>query len=531
MMKITGRDEHVLFGFSMIVAGDLNGDQVPDYVIGDPSFDTGTVEDVGTVEAYSGATGLLLWQITGTDYWDQFGLELLAMEDRNGDGIPEILVSTNDEYTGEMQIFSGADGTFLEVLQLPVYAQGTARSMASIADLDGDGVSDCILGRSNADSNGLTGNGAVLVISGATLNVLWQQKGDIKHAALGSSVASVGDVNGDGFDEVLSGATGARPPGGYGSGSAFLYSGIDGQLLYRWDGDRPHQDFGSAVASAGDADGDGIPDCAVGAKSDAYGTGINQGSFSIYSGVDGRLLCKVYGQENSVLLGNSLATAGDVDLDGKDDLLVSSWEFKGRLHLYSGSSGIRLFTQEPERISGSSTAKLGSEIIGLGDFNGDGNLNYLTSDPGADSNGSIYLMSFAPFIHTDTQSFSAATGDLIRYELDFPAEWAISPDLSYALLASGSGSGPTLISGYGVPLTADFLFQETLAGHYPAFVQDGAGILDSEGKATVTLQIPPGAASPWIHQSIYLAAISFESAPGTHLVHGVSRAVSLTVLP
>ncbi|KAA3613415.1 MAG: hypothetical protein DWQ01_02510 [Planctomycetota bacterium] len=530
-MKFLGDNSYDLFGLSLAALEDLDGDQIAELAVGGPGYDSGTTQDVGIVRVYSGAGGDLLWEISGSAYNDDFGLAMAPMDDRNGDGVPEVLVATGEAPDGKLRILSGMDGSFLDEILLPGSAHGRIRELATLADVNGDGVSDLVVGSSGADSNGLNNNGAVLVVSGASLAVLWQQEGDVDTAYLGTSVANAGDVNGDGYEDVLGGALWAEPNGISRAGSAFLYSGTDGQILYRWDGTMQDQRFGEVVSSAGDANGDGVLDCAVTALADAQGGGSWQGSVSVYSGADGQLIYKVFGSEDFADLGIALACAGDVDQDGKDDLWMASAEFNGRVHLYSGDSGYRLFSQEPESTYGSSYQDLGVEIVGLGDFNGDGNLNYFTSDPGVEYKGAAYLMSFRPFIQASTHTLSAASGGTVQYDLDFPGDWHLYPDLFYALLASGAGQGPTLLAGYWIPLTPDALYSQTLAGQYPAVVQNGAGALDADGNAVVTLSFPPGAASGLINQTFHLAAVSYEYAPWVTVFHGVSRPVTLTILP
>ena len=81
----------------------------------------------------------------------------------------------------------------------------------------------------------------------------------------GTSVSGAGDVNGDGFADVIVGAIGADPGGLQFAGSAYVYSGADGSLLHQWDGGAADDWFGESVSGAGDVNGDGFADVIVGA--------------------------------------------------------------------------------------------------------------------------------------------------------------------------------------------------------------------------------------------------------------------------
>ena len=165
---------------------------------------------------------------------------------------------------------------------------------------------------------------------------------------LGYSVASAGDVNADGVPDILVGAPsyyiefncflGGPFPGAVPynqAGRVWLYSGADGGILSTFDGDLPGDRFGHAVASAGDVNGDGVPDIAVGAPGD----GVNSGYVRIFSG-QGRRPPLFTLMDYSPTFGASVAGVGDQNGDGFDDVAVGvPGSAAGYVVLYSGRNG------------------------------------------------------------------------------------------------------------------------------------------------------------------------------------------------
>src|SRR5215510_13005486 len=139
---------------------------------------------------------------------------------------------------------------------------------------------------------------------------------------LGVAVAGAGDVNGDGFADVIAGATDGVGNGDE-PGTAIVYSGLDGAVLYRFVGDFDGDAFGTAVAGAGDVDRDGFDDVIVGARYDDH-TAIFSGAVKVYSGKTGAVLHAFYGDGEGDRLGYSVAGAGDVNGDGFADIVAGA---------------------------------------------------------------------------------------------------------------------------------------------------------------------------------------------------------------
>lgn len=252
-------------------------------------------------------------------------------------------------------------------------------ALAGIGDVDGDGRADLAVGAPRA-SAGAQQAGLVRVHSGSDGRELWRVLGTSAYEGFGSALAGAGDVDLDGVPDFLVGAPRGNPP----SGSAFVLSGADGSVLWSWSGLAGGDRYGDAVAGPGDADGDGWPDLAIGAPYDDVG-GLNAGRVELRSGRTGALLLQLSGQPFD-LLGSALASPGDVDGDGRADLLVGAplsdeKSFNaGKALLVSGRDGAVLLAVRGSGIGD----QLGQRLAGLGDVDGDGRPDLGIGAPGAD---------------------------------------------------------------------------------------------------------------------------------------------------
>lgn len=183
-------------------------------------------------------------------------------------------------------------------------------------------------------------------------------------------VASAGDVDRDGFDDVLVGLPLESPRGGGAqwTGRASLYSGRDGAILFEFHGERLDQ-LGWRVAGLGDTDRDGHPDFAI--ASIAEVRGLAQGVVRVHSGKDGSLLHTLVGAPNEVRVGWALCGIGDIDGDGCRDVAYSAIgqdaQSPGRVYIASGRTGLNL-----RRIDGRNGERLGAALANAGDMNRDG---------------------------------------------------------------------------------------------------------------------------------------------------------------
>lgn len=323
LYQIDGTTRYEFLGQSVAALSDINGDGISDFIAGA----IGNPNSLGHASVYSGVDGSLLFRFdipfhsSGNIEYDR--LSVAGVGDINEDGKADFIVGI--PYANLVFIYSGADGSLLYQLNGDSRAE-FGHSVAGIGDVNGDGKSDFIVGADWAlQENGRVGS--AFIYSGADIAVLYQKNGVIYNQFMGYSVASLGDLDKDGINDFIVGA----PLFGYGgfpfdSGSVYVYSDASGSLLFEKKG-RLLQLFGHSVSSAGDVNLDGTPDFIVGAPGDhdlQLRLEVRTGSAYVYSGVDGSLIYQVRSFKDLDFFGFSAASAGDLNGDGKSDIIVSA---------------------------------------------------------------------------------------------------------------------------------------------------------------------------------------------------------------
>lgn len=229
-------------------------------------------------------------------------------------------------------------------------------SVGAHGDVNNDGIEDFVVGAPQPINGGI--GGYAQVYSGADGAVLFSFTGSYNRQKLGTSVALLRDVNADGHDEVLIGAPGeCSSSGNTDSGSARLYSGLDGSLLYTFLGTAIDDCFGYSVAAAGDIDLDGIDDLLVGAKN---------GYVQAFSGVDGTTIYTLQASLTNEAIGTSVSSAGDVNGDGTVDILSAASDFN-YAEVFSGADGSSLYA-----MADNGDTRIGVGLSAVGDINHDG---------------------------------------------------------------------------------------------------------------------------------------------------------------
>lgn len=331
-------------GYAVATAGDINGDGYDDLVVGAPGAQDLVYREGVASLFYGGPGGLATtpaWKLGGGQQGSRFGAAVAAAGDLNGDGYGDLVVGAA-EYnngttkTGAAMVFYGSrdglsstpDWSFIS----PYRDSNLGHAVAGGGDLNGDGYDDLLIGARWYPGT-LDKEGGVLIFYGSEgglpaapdLLLAGGQAG----AGLGSAVAGGGDVNGDGYADLLAGAS-TYDFNGADAGTAALYlggpSGLAATPAWTAYGEQEGAWFGSAVALASDVNGDGYNDLVVGAPGD--GIRVTLGALYVYHGSD-----TGPGEHPDVVItagephsnfGSSLAPAGDLDGDGHDDVLAGA---------------------------------------------------------------------------------------------------------------------------------------------------------------------------------------------------------------
>ncbi len=376
------------FGKS-VAAGDVNGDGKGDVVVGVSGEDLCSSKVQGQAYVFSGADGSLLYTLGAPNPQvnTHFG-DSVVVGDVNGDGKADIAVAASagtvgeNVWQGQVYIFSGVDGSLLFTLDAP-----TPQPLAffgqslGVGDVNGDGKADVAVGASGKDVGGNKGQGQAYVFSGADGSLLFTlDSPDLQAGAHFGASMAVADVNGDDKGDVAVGASWGDVSGHRGEGRVYVFSGANGSLLFALSTPSSSEggDFGWSVA-AGDVNGDGKGDIAIGAYSEDVGANFLQGQTYVFSGADGSLLYTLDTPDPQVgaSFGRTVAV-GDIDGDGKGSVIVGAPlesvggnTEQGRVYVFAGAGdGIaelsELEDSAPES-SGSSarnTLAIGGAIAG-----------------------------------------------------------------------------------------------------------------------------------------------------------------------
>jgi hypothetical protein len=385
LVTLTGEALGDAFGFVADELGDINGDCVPEFIVGAPGNDAGGA-DAGRAYVYSGMNSTPLFTVSGQAAGELIGWSVAAAGDLNGDGTGDFATGSPNLGAGVVRAYSGADGSMLLDLDGPSAGAQFGRVIAGIGDVNGDGRSELLIGAEGVGG----GAGQAIVVSGSTGAALRTHAG-AAGALYGYGLGPLGDVDGDGVpDYAIAGQAGG--------GFVEARSGADGSLLYTVSAISTSVQLGFVwIDSVGDMDADGVPDFFVADINDSS----NRGRGHLVSGSDGSTIRTVRGEQGADFFGIARHGGHDADGDGVPDLFVAGYHNNegaangGKGYVYSGATGQLLRTMT----STVANETLGYDAAQLDDVNGDTLPEYLLSgdiEPGSTFRGVVYVIRGTP---------------------------------------------------------------------------------------------------------------------------------------
>ncbi len=424
--KIIGERDEDGAGCSVASAGDVNGDGYVDLIIGAYGADEG-----GTL---AGAAYLVLGPVTGDvdlsradakfigEFAEDYaGMTVAPAGDVNADGYDDLIIGAYGHYRGGR--FAGAaylilgpvtgdvDLAAADVKFLAEDAGDLVGSaVASAGDVNADGYDDLIIGAYGDDDGGSAAGAAYLILGPVTGDVdlsLADAKfiGESADHYAGWSVASAGDVNADGYDDLIIGALGYEGA----TGAAYLVLGpvtgeVDLSLAHaKFIGESGYPLAGWAVAAAGDVNADGYADVIVGAPN-PEGQGVVYLILGPVMGdVDLSLAdARFFSEGDDDGTGSSMAAAGDVNGDGYDDIMIGAvgkdggYSERGAAYLMFGpvTGDVDLAAADVKFLGEDAGDLVGSAVASAGDVNGDGYDDLIVGAAGyeSDDRGAAYLI-------------------------------------------------------------------------------------------------------------------------------------------
>ncbi len=456
-----GANESDNFGISLAGVGDVNKDNYDDVLIGTDRANNETGE---ALLFWGGASmsSTPAQTLVGENEGDQFGCTMAGNIDINNDGYDDFVVGSTgyNESTGRVYIYYG-NSTFSTIPALIIDGYNTddnfSQTLCSVGDIDNDGYDDIAVTAEGSNTQGIV----YVYLGGSTMNIHYDllmegnsgerlggviAGGDMNNDNcadfavftnvddtntfyiylgnsepnetidltivgaigyipgtennFGRSVANAGDVNGDGYDDIIAGATGYNS-----AGAAYIYyggPGMDNTADVQLTENTEEGYYGYAVAGVGDVNNDGYDDVLVA----AYRAENYDGKVFLYLG--GANMDNIADQvftppSSGEYFGETITGLGDFNNDGYDDYAIGTPEFDNR----TGSVNIYLGSDVPDNtadmtIIGDSYDSMGSSLSGGDDFNNDGYPDLLIGGEraGYNSSGEVYIYYGGPSADT-----------------------------------------------------------------------------------------------------------------------------------
>jgi len=493
----TGSQPHELFGHKAAGVGDVTGGGYDDLLIGGPGYDNRRGRAVLYMGSADGLGSGPAWTAEGEKPGDGFGEVVGALGDINGDGYMDFFVSAPEYSTpqlhhcGKVYIYLGAPhGPGNKPAWI---AEGTTSEelfgdcAASVGDVNGDGYPDLMIGAYGFDKF----RGKVYLYLGSPRGygekADWTFRGEKEGDWMGYGIGPAGDVNGDGYDDVLLGSKYHNHPF-HNAGKVYLFYGSARGLSSNADwvhyGEAAESRLGHHLSGAGDVNGDGYADVVIGAPGFDRSRGRAYLFLGSSSGLKDRADSVMEGQVTGESFGTDVGSAEYIPGDGHAGVLVGGpgyATFPGSANLYLGS---------PTGVSP------GPQVRRLGEAGGDGFGSIIGSAGDVNGSGTPAWFVCAPSFGEDKTEL----GKVYVYQSALPEALTAHIRLSREPGHSWVGPGGAIRSGKGSPfltvtvqdLHGEFKLQAEVKECGKAF--DGSGLITSDwmaqGHGTTGLELP-----------------------------------------
>jgi len=471
---------NTFFGTSVSTAGDVNGDGYSDVIVGASLFNS----SAGRAYIYLGGSSMNNVSdivLTGEASNNSFGYAVSTAGDVNGDGYSDVIVGAYGyvSSTGRSYIFLGGasmNNTADLIITGAAVDNTFGGSVSTAGDVNADGYSDVIVGANNYS---LSTGRAYIFFGGVSMNNIADvtMTGEAGNNFFGSSVSKAGDVNGDGYSDVIVGAS------GYVSNKGRSYVFFGGAAMNNisdvtMTGESAGSNFGISVSTAGDINGDGFSDIIVGTNSFSSGPGR---AFVFFGGALMKNIpdADMTGESLSSSFGNSVSTAGDVNGDGYSDIIVGSYGFNattGRVYLYDyfmKNEIIPEITLSGEAVSND----FGYSVSTAGDVNGDGYSDVIVGAPYYNSNtGRAYI--FLGGASMNNIADVTMTGEAVNNYFGY--------SVSSAGDVNGDGYSDVIVGAYGYTSytgRAYIFFGWSAMDYLPDLIMTGFAVNSSFGES------------------------------------------------
>lgn len=392
-----------LMGFSVASAGDVNGDGYSDVIVG-AQYDNGEANEGAAFIYHGSITGInttAAAMVESNQIGAELGVSVASAGDVNGDGYSDVIVGAYLYDNGQGAAFvyhgsaTGVNTTAAAIVDENQADAWIGYSVAGAGDVNGDGYSDVIVGAYQYD-NGESDEGAAFVYHGSASGISTTAaiilESNQANALFGYSVGDAGDINGDGYSDVIVGAY-FYDNGETDEGAAFVYlgstAGITSITAKMIESNQADAWLAYSVGGAGDVNGDGYGDVIVGVQFYDNGQG-NEGAAFVYhgsaTGINIIPASVLESNQRNASMGNSVASAGDVNGDGYSDVIVGAYFYdngqvdEGAAFIYQGSAtGVN--TIATDTIDNNQfNAQMGVSVASAGDVNGDGYSDVIVGD-------------------------------------------------------------------------------------------------------------------------------------------------------